>query len=223
MLKPRGADPVTEVPPAPSPKTAYRAWGKRAFDLALTVSTVVIWGPILAVVALVVRSKLGSPVFFRQQRPGHHGRPFTILKFRTMSDARNADGSLRPDSDRLNRFGSALRSTSLDELPEILNVLKGEMSLVGPRPLLMRYLGLYSPEQMRRHDVPPGITGWAQVKGRNALSWDEKFAMDVWYVENQHLALDVRILASTLWKVARREGISAEGCATMPEFEGTRE
>src|SRR5262249_44081260 len=159
-----------------------------------------------------VRSELGSPVLFRQRRPGLHGRPFTILKFRTMTDARGVDGILRPDSERLTQFGRLLRSTSLDELPEILNVIKGEMSLVGPRPLLMRYLGLYSPEQMRRHDVQPGITGWAQVNGRNALSWDEKFAMDVWYVENQRLALDVRILASTLWKVARREGISPEGC-----------
>lgn len=223
MLNPRGGEPLAEVPAAPFPKTLYREWGKRVLDLALTVPSVVIWGPILAIVALLVRLELGSPVFFRQKRPGLHGEVFTILKFRTMTDAQDIDGGLRPDSERLTRFGRLLRSTSLDELPEILNVIKGEMSLVGPRPLLMGYLGLYSPEQMRRHDVPPGITGWAQVNGRNALSWNEKFALDVWYVENQCLALDVRILASTLKTVVRRDGISAEGCSTISEFKGTGE
>jgi lipopolysaccharide/colanic/teichoic acid biosynthesis glycosyltransferase len=196
----------------------YRKFGKRLFDLALAVPALVVLGPVLAAVAVLVRVKLGAPVFFRQERPGRHGRPFTILKFRTMTDARDAGGDLLPDADRLTRFGRFLRSTSLDELPELFNVLRGEMSLVGPRPLLMSYLGRYTPEQARRHEVPPGITGWAQVGGRNALGWDDRFARDVWYVDHLSFGLDVKILWLTLSTVLRREGISAEGHATMPPF-----
>lgn len=160
-------------------------------------------------------------MLFRQMRPGLHGEPFTLYKFRTMTDARDADGNLLPDAQRLTRFGRFLRSTSLDELPELWNVLKGDMSLVGPRPLLMQYLERYTPEQKRRHEVRPGITGWAQVNGRNAITWEEKFALDVWYVDNQSLWLDLRILMLTVWKVLRREAISQAGNATMTEFMGT--
>lgn len=176
--------------------------------------------PILAVVALLVRLKLGAPILFRQQRPGLHGKPFMLYKFRTMTDARDADGHLLPDAERLTNFGRFLRRTSLDELPELFNVLKGDMSLVGPRPLLMQYLDRYTPEQMRRHEVKPGITGWAQVNGRNALSWEEKFALDVWYVDHLSLWLDLKIILLTIWKVLRREGISQDGHATMEEFLG---
>jgi lipopolysaccharide/colanic/teichoic acid biosynthesis glycosyltransferase len=168
--------------------------------------------------ALMVRLRLGSPILFYQERPGLHGKPFFMVKFRTMTDARDATGALKPDGERLTAFGRFLRSTSLDELPELWNVVKGEMSLVGPRPLLMRYLERYSPEQARRHEVAPGITGWAQVNGRNALSWDEKFTLDVWYVDNWSVALDFRILWMTISKVVRREGISQTGEATMEEF-----
>lgn len=171
----------------------------------------------------VVRKKLGSPVFFRQVRPGLDGKPFEMVKFRTMTDARAADGSLLPDAERLPAFGRLLRATSLDELPELWNVLKGEMSLVGPRPLLMDYLPLYSRHQARRHDVRPGITGWAQVNGRNALGWEEKFNHDVWYVENRTLALDIRILWLTVKKVLIKDGISAAGEATMTKFTGNVE
>jgi len=195
--------------------------GKRTLDLALSTLALVLLSPILAVIALFVRIKLGSPVLFRQQRPGLHGKPFTLLKFRTMTDARDADGNLLPDEQRLTSFGQFLRRTSLDELPELFNVLKGDMSLVGPRPLLMQYLERYTPEQMRRHEVKPGITGWAQVNGRNALSWEEKFALDVWYVDHLSLRLDLKIILLTVWKVLRREGISQDGFATMPEFMGT--
>lgn len=177
--------------------------------------------PLLAVIAFLVRITLGSPIFFRQQRPGLHGKPFTLLKFRTMTDARDSDGNLLPDEQRLTPFGQFLRRTSLDELPELFNVLKGDMSLVGPRPLLMQYLDRYTPQQMRRHEVKPGITGWAQVNGRNALSWEQKFALDVWYVDHLSLWLDLKIILLTMWKVLRREGISQEGFATMPEFMGT--
>jgi len=163
---------------------------------------------------------MGRPVLFRQQRPGLRGKPFTLYKFRTMRDARTASGELLPDDLRLTTFGKWLRSTSLDELPELFNVLKGEMSLVGPRPLLMEYLPRYSPEQARRHEVKPGITGWAQVNGRNALTWEEKFRMDVWYVDHWNLWLDMKIVLLTIWKVLKREGISAEGSATMPVFTG---
>ena len=187
---------------------------KRLLDLALVLPALLLLSPLLLAVALAVRLKLGPGVFFRQERPGLHGRPFRILKFRTMlhGDA--------PDAQRLTPFGRFLRSTSLDELPELLNVLKGEMSLVGPRPLLMQYLPRYTPEQARRHEVPPGLTGWAQINGRNALSWEDKFALDLWYVDNRSLWLDVRILALTLMAVLRREGVSAPGEATMPEFMG---
>jgi lipopolysaccharide/colanic/teichoic acid biosynthesis glycosyltransferase len=191
---------------------------KRALDLLLVILTAPVSIPPACALALVIRLKLGSPVLFAHVRPGLHGRPFTMIKFRTMSDARDARGELLPDADRLSRFGRALRATSLDELPELWNVLIGDMSLVGPRPLLMEYLPLYSPDQARRHAVRPGITGWAQVNGRNAISWEEKFALDVWYVENHSLLLDVKILWRTLVNVLRRHGISADGEATMPKF-----
>lgn len=178
------------------------------------------WLPLLAGLAALVRLRLGSPVFFRQQRPGHREEVFALIKFRTMTEAREAGGALRSDADRLTPFGRWLRASSLDELPELLNVLKGEMSLVGPRPLLVHYLPRYSAEQRRRHEAPPGLTGWAQVKGRNALSWDEKFRLDVWYVDHRSLGLDLRILALTVWQVLTRKGISAPGDATMPEFRG---
>jgi lipopolysaccharide/colanic/teichoic acid biosynthesis glycosyltransferase len=196
----------------------YRRLGKRLFDLALAVPALLLFSPVLAIVSVLVRVKLGAPVLFRQQRPGLHGRPFTVLKFRTMTNDRDADGNLLPDADRRTRLGQFLRATSLDELPELINVLRGEMSLVGPRPLLMCYLERYTPEQMRRHAVPPGITGWAQVGGRNSLGWGDKFARDVWYVDHLSLAMDLKILGMTLVAVLRREGISAEGHATMPEF-----
>ncbi|MFN3597237.1 MAG: sugar transferase [Rubricoccaceae bacterium] len=193
---------------------------KRLFDIVCAALGLLVLAPVLGAVALAVRVKLGSPVLFRQTRPGLSGRPFEMVKFRTMTDARDAQGRLLPDAERLTAFGRFLRSTSLDELPELWNVLRGEMSLVGPRPLLMQYLERYSPEQARRHEVRPGITGWAQVNGRNALSWEEKFALDVWYVDHQSFALDLRILWMTVRKVLAREGISAESSATMPEFTG---
>lgn len=194
---------------------------KRALDLVLVVPGIVLLSPLLAALALLVGLRIGRPVLFRQRRPGLHGRPFTLLKFRTMTDARDAQGNLLRDRDRLTRLGRSLRRTSLDELPELFNVLKGDMSLVGPRPLLVEYLDLYSPEQMRRHEVKPGITGWNQVNGRNALTWEEKFALDIWYVDNSSLWLDLKILAITVWKVLTREGVSAPGHATMPPFTGT--
>ena len=200
----------------------YRGLGKRLLDLCVTVPLLILLSPLLGIVALLVRFQLGSPVLFRQQRPGLHGRPFVLYKFRTMTDARDEQGHLLPDSDRLTPFGRFLRSTSLDELPELWNVLKGEMSLVGPRPLLMRYLDRYTPEQMRRHDVKPGITGWAQVNGRNALTWEKKFELDVWYVDHLSLGLDLKILALTFWKTLKREGISQPGQATMEEFMGSQ-
>jgi lipopolysaccharide/colanic/teichoic acid biosynthesis glycosyltransferase len=198
----------------------YRRFGKRLFDLALAVPALILLTPVLAVVAVLVRVKLGTPVLFRQERPGLGGRPFTILKFRTMTDERDADGNPLSDAERLTGFGRLLRALSLDELPELINVVRGEMSLVGPRPLLMRYVGRYSPEQWRRHEVLPGLTGWAQVGGRNALGWDGRFARDVWYVDNLSFGLDVKVLLMTLLLVVRREGISAEGHATMTEFLG---
>jgi len=171
--------------------------------------------------AMFIRRYLGSPVFFKQERPGFKGAQFNIYKFRTMSDTRDSRGELLPDEERLNRLGRFLRASSLDELPELFNVLKGEMSLVGPRPLRMEYLNRYTPEQARRHDVKPGITGWAQVNGRNALAWDDRFAFDVWYVDNWSLRLDIKICFMTIFKVLKKEGISAEGYATMPEFLGS--
>lgn len=194
--------------------------GKRFFDLVLTVPALILLAPVLAVVAVLVRWKLGSPVLFRQLRPGHHGQPFVLLKFRTMRDARDDKGVLLPDHERLTPFGRFLRSTSLDELPELINVLKGEMSLVGPRPLLMEYLERYNAEQMRRHEVKPGLTGWAQVKGRNALSWEERFRLDVWYVNHQSWGFDLLILVLTIWKIFKREGISQPGQATVEYFQG---
>ena len=195
---------------------------KRFFDFSATAFGLLVLALPLLLLALLVRTKLGSPVFFRQTRPGLHGKPFEMVKFRTMTDARDTTGSLLPDSERLPPFGRFLRASSLDELPELWNVLKGEMSLVGPRPLLMEYLPLYTPEQYRRHEVRPGITGWAQVNGRNAISWEEKFALDVWYVQNQSFWLDVKILWLTVKKVLVRDGISAAGEATMAKFTGSK-
>lgn len=204
------------------PQTSfYRRYGKRALDLALIIPALLLLWPLLLLVALLVRWRIGSPVLFRQERPGRGGEPFTMVKFRTMTDARDARGELLPDEERLTPLGQFLRSSSLDELPELFLVLTGELSLVGPRPLLMRYLPRYSPEQRRRHDVTPGITGWAQVNGRNALSWDEKFAYDVWYVDHCSLWLDLKIIALTVMKIVAREGISHEGYATAPEFWGS--
>ena len=194
---------------------------KRLFDLLVAASALLVLSPILLATALLVRVKLGSPVLFRQQRPGLHGQPFMMLKFRTMIDAVDRDGQPLPDAERLTPFGRWLRASSLDELPELINILRGDMSLVGPRPLLMRYLPLYSPEQARRHDVRPGLTGWAQINGRNALSWEEKFALDQWYVEHRSFLLDLRILWLTALKVVKREGISSAGEATMPPFTGS--
>lgn len=193
---------------------------KRLLDLAVALPALVVLAPVIALTAGLVRAKLGTPVLFRQQRPGLHGRPFQLLKFRTMRDAVDARGEPLPDEARLTAFGRRLRATSLDELPTLWNVVRGDMSLVGPRPLLMEYLPRYTPEQARRHDVRPGITGWAQVNGRNALSWDEKFRLDVWYVDHRSLALDLRILWTTLRKVFVREGISHPGHATMEKFRG---
>lgn len=193
---------------------------KRLFDLALTVPGLILISPVLAVIAIAVRIALGSPVLFRQRRPGLMARPFVLYKFRTMSDEMDTEGNPMPDAVRLTRLGRLLRSFSLDELPELLNVIKGEMSLVGPRPLLMRYLERYSAEQARRHDVLPGITGWTQVNGRNANTWEQKFEYDVWYVDHWSVRLDAKILLITLWKVLTREGISQPGQATAEEFMG---
>ena len=194
---------------------------KRLVDIVASAAVLVVLSPVLAATALLVRVKLGSPVLFRQVRPGLDERPFGLIKFRSMTDARDAHGELLPDARRLPPFGRWLRSTSLDELPELWNVLRGDMSLVGPRPLLMQYLPLYSPEQRRRHEVRPGLTGLAQVEGRNALTWDEKFAADVRYVDRQSLWLDLTIIARTVTMILRRDGISAPGEATMPPFTGT--
>lgn len=191
-------------------------------DILMASAALMLLAPPLLLLSVLVRISFGSPVLFRQVRPGLHGRPFMMVKFRTMTDERGADGELLPDAQRLTAFGRFLRATSLDELPELWNVLRGEMSLVGPRPLLMEYLPLYSPEQARRHEVRPGITGWAQVNGRNALSWEERFKLDVWYVDHRSLGLDLRILWLTLRKVIVREGINAKGEATMPKFTGSK-
>ena len=194
---------------------------KRLMDIIGALCGLLVLGPVMFLLAVLVRVKLGSPVLFRQARPGMAGSAFEMAKFRTMTDAKDASGELLPDADRLTRFGQFLRSSSLDELPELWNVLKGDMSLVGPRPLLMEYLPLYSERQARRHEVRPGITGWAQVNGRNALSWDEKFELDVWYVENRTLWLDIKILFLTVWKVVKRDDISEPGAATMSRFTGS--
>jgi len=196
---------------------------KRIFDLALTIPGLILISPVLVVVALLVLIFHGRPVLFKQVRPGYRTRPFAMWKFRTMTDARDAQGNLLPDASRLTRFGQFLRSYSLDELPELLNVLRGEMSLVGPRPLLLQYLERYSSEQARRHEVLPGMAGWAQINGRNAISWDDKFKLDVWYVDHWSLGLDVKIITITIWKVIKREGINQEGHATAEEFWGEAE
>lgn len=193
---------------------------KRLMDIVISGLALVTLSPVLLVIAAVVWVKLGSPVLFRQVRPGKNAKPFTMLKFRTMTNTRNANGELLPDDQRLPAFGRMLRSTSMDELPELWNVLRGEMSLVGPRPLLMEYLPLYSNEQARRHEVAPGITGCVQVNGRNSLSWEEKFALDVWYVDNWSLALDCKTLAKTVTRVISRQGISRDGHVSMPKFMG---
>ena len=195
---------------------------KRVFDVVVSATALVVLAPVMGLIALLVWRTMGRPVLFRHVRPGLHGKPFVMYKFRTMRDLRDAAGELLPDETRLTPFGRWLRATSLDELPELLNVLRGEMNLVGPRPLLMEYLDRYTPEQARRHEVKPGITGWAQIHGRNNLSWDERFKLDVWYVDNWSLWLDLKILWRTLWMVLRREGISAQGHATMPEFRGSQ-
>ena len=193
---------------------------KRAIDLTLALLALIVFAPLMGLLALLVWVKLGLPILFRQQRAGLHGNTFTLYKLRTMTDARDAEGNLLPDAKRLTPFGRFLRSTSLDELPELFKVLKGDMSLVGPRPLLARYLDRYTPEQMRRHEVRPGITGWVQVSGRNTLTWEQKFALDVWYVDHWSLWLDLKIVGLTVWKILTREGISQPGQATMEEFMG---
>lgn len=194
---------------------------KRIFDILASAIGLLLLSPFIAIIAWQIKRKLGSPVLFRQQRPGLNGKAFTMVKFRTMRDAIDKNGNPLPDSERITAFGNFLRSTSLDELPELWNVLKGEMSLVGPRPLLMEYLPLYNQEQMRRHEARPGVTGWAQINGRNAISWEEKFKLDVWYVDNQSFWLDIKILFLTVKKVFIRDGISAEGEATMSKFTGS--
>ena len=194
---------------------------KRIFDICFALVWLIFFAPLLIVIAVLVRIKLGAPIFFIQDRPGKNGAPFRMVKFRTMTDARDVHGELLPDEIRLTPFGKLMRSTTLDEFPEMWNVLRGDMSVVGPRPLLMRYLPRYNAYQARRMEVKPGVTGWAQVNGRNALSWDDKFAYDVWYVENQSLWLDIRIILKTFFVVFRRRGINSEKAATMEEFTGS--
>lgn len=194
---------------------------KRAVDVTVAATGLVLTAPVMAAVAVAVRASMGAPVVFAQRRPGRGGKPFTIYKFRTMRDAVDARGRALPDGERLTSVGKFLRAASLDELPQLVNILRGELSLVGPRPLLMQYLQRYSREQARRHDVLPGITGWAQINGRNSITWDEKFALDVWYVDHWSPLLDLKILASTALRVVRRDGISSEGHVTMPEFLGS--
>jgi sugar transferase EpsL len=199
----------------------YRRYGKRWLDLGLTIPGLLLISPLLAIIALLVRVRLGSPVLFRQVRPGLYGKPFMIYKFRTMTNERDEEGNLLPDERRLTRFGRFLRATSLDELPELFNVIKGDMSLVGPRPLRMEYLPLYTSEQNRRHEVKPGITGWAQVNGRNALSWEEKFALDVFYVNSSALLLDLKILLLSFGKAFKKEAINYDETTPMPKFTGS--
>ena len=193
---------------------------KRVMDILGASIGLVLLAPVIAILCVMIRRRLGAPVLFRQTRPGKDGKPFEMIKFRTMKDAYATDGTPLPDSVRMTPFGAKLRSTSLDELPELWNVLKGDMSLVGPRPLLMEYLPLYSPHQVRRHEVRPGVTGWAQINGRNAIGWPEKLNLDVWYVENRSLWLDIKIIALTIKKVVKRSDISADGESTMPKFTG---
>jgi|SRR5450830_93068 lipopolysaccharide/colanic/teichoic acid biosynthesis glycosyltransferase len=196
---------------------------KRLFDIFASAIGLILLSPVILIVAFLIRRKLGSPVLFRQVRPGIHGKPFDMIKFRTMRDAIDDQGNPLPDAERMTPFGSFLRSSSLDELPELWNVFKGDMSLVGPRPLLMQYLPLYSAEQYRRHEVKPGVTGWAQVNGRNSLEWDEKFKLDIWYVDNRSFILDLKILLATVKKVLIRDGISQENNATMEAFKGSQD
>ncbi|HDR7894660.1 MULTISPECIES: sugar transferase [Bacillus] len=195
---------------------------KRLFDIVISITLLLLLCMVMIIVAILIRIKLGSPILFKQRRPGLYGRPFYVYKFRTMLDARDREGNLLSDEMRLTSFGKILRKLSLDELPQLINVLKGDISLVGPRPLLMEYLPLYTKEQARRHEVQPGITGWAQVNGRNAISWEEKFELDVWYVDNYSFLLDLKILFLTVLKVFKSEGISQQGHATMPKFEGIK-
>ena len=217
-----------DLPPASSVSVermttfSYRQF-KGLADRCAALLALLLLSPLLLVVSLLVRWRLGAPILFRQQRPGYRGRSFWLLKFRSMTDARDSEHVLLPDAQRLTPLGRWLRSTSIDELPELLNILRGEMSFIGPRPLLMQYLPLYSSEQARRHQVKPGFSGWAQINGRNALSWEEKFRHDVWYVDHQSFWLDLRIFLLTIWKVVRREGISAKGEATMPLFSGAND
>jgi sugar transferase EpsL len=201
----------------------YRTFGKKILDLIVAMPGLLFILPVMVLLAILSWLNLSSPVLFRQRRPGLHGKPFSLYKFRTLTDARDESENLLPDSNRLTPFGRFLRSTSLDELPELFNVLKGDMSLVGPRPLLMQYLHRYTPEQARRHEVKPGITGWTQVNGRNALTWEEKFKLDVWYVDNLSISLDLKILVLTIWKILKREGINQPGQATAEEFRGASE
>jgi sugar transferase EpsL len=195
---------------------------KRCFDLLISFILLLILSPVIVCISILVRMRLGSPILFKQQRPGQYGKPFYIYKFRSMIDKRDAEGELLPDHVRLTSFGRTLRKCSIDELPQLINVIKGDISLVGPRPLLMEYLALYSPEQMKRHDVRPGITGWAQINGRNAITWDEKLALDVWYVENRSFLLDMKILVLTVVKVIKSDGIQQKGHATMEHFKGMK-
>jgi sugar transferase EpsL len=200
----------------------YSASAKRILDLFLTISALLLLLPGFFVISVVVRCSLGKPIFFKQERPGKDGVPFVLYKFRTMRNDRNETGALLSDEKRLTRLGTFLRSSSIDELPELWNVFKGDMSLVGPRPLLMQYLDLYTTEQARRHEVKPGLTGWAQVNGRNAITWEDKFKLDVWYVDNCSIGLDLKIIIMTFWKIVRREGINQPGQATMEEFMGDK-
>lgn len=199
----------------------YRHGGKQALDFILTIPALVVLSPVLLSLAVLVRIILGAPILFRQKRPGLNEKPFTLFKFRTMTAVYDAQGNARPDAERLTSFGRFLRTASLDELPELFNVLRGEMSIVGPRPLLTKYLGLYTAEQARRHEIKPGITGWAQINGRNAITWEEKFKLDVWYVDHMSLWLDVNIIALTVWALFKRKGINQPGQATMEEFLGS--
>lgn len=194
---------------------------KRVFDLFLSLIGIILISPVLLVLVILIRIKLGSPVLFKQLRPGFKARPFYVYKFRTMTDEKDSKGNLLPDEVRITSFGKLLRNYSLDELPQLLNVIKGDLSLVGPRPLLMEYLALYTPEQARRHDVMPGITGWAQVNGRNAINWEDKFVLDIWYVDNHSFWLDIKILWMTFLKVVKSEGVSQRGHVTMENFRGT--
>jgi lipopolysaccharide/colanic/teichoic acid biosynthesis glycosyltransferase len=200
-----------------------KSLGKLVLDRVVSVTLLLLLAPLMALIAALVRAELGAPILFRQLRPGLHGKPFTIYKFRTMKETRDAQGNLMPDAARLTHLGQILRTTSLDELPELINVVKGDMSLVGPRPLLTKYLDRYTPEQMRRHEVKPGLTGWAQIHGRNAITWEEKFELDVWYVDHWSIWLDLKILGITVWKVLSREGISEPGQATAQEFTGAEQ